>query len=121
MKMPVRLTIAGEDYEKISVALLTYIKVLKETKKPKDKALAKRIARYLARAKKRPVITADYIQQMRTDKNGEDELCYLGVLMVDGEFVPLGDAKQRDSHLTAKRDACAALRGVQANLDKEWA
>jgi hypothetical protein len=122
MKQPVRLTIAGEDYEDISTVLLEYIDLLKkEVKTPAAKAKAKRIFRSLARAKKRPVMKATYIQQMRKDKNGEDELCYLGILEADGNYVPIIGAKQRDSSLTAKRDAFAALRRVEANLDREWA
>jgi hypothetical protein len=117
MKQPVRITFTGEDYAFVSTALLTLVDILKkEGKKP----AAKRIVRALARAKKRPVVEADFIQQMRSDEYGE-VLCYLGVLMVDGNIVPISGAKQRDSRLTAKRDACAALRRLKINLDKEWA
>jgi hypothetical protein len=118
-QQPVRLTMRGEDFLAIKMVLLNHAAMLRLGKKDTD--LSKRIQRYLARAKTRPVIKADHIQQMRKDKNGEDELCYLGCLSVDGEFVPISDAKQRNARSTAIKDANNARRRLEANLDKEWA
>ncbi len=121
MKQPVRITIEGGDYEEISKVLLDYVGFLKtKIKTPNARALGKRIVRYLARAKKKPTISASYIQQMRKDKNGEDDLCYLGVLLVDKEIVPISGLQQRNSSATAIKDAQAAGRRVKMRLDREW-